>query len=239
MFYVSTKWNDENVNKVCANQITIQEFFEKCRPDMDKDLRQELFYHYFHDYFHDHEYRINPEWLAKQLGRVDSDERVIAFYESIFDAITTDTEDWSAKGRDIMVALMENNATALLIALCGWGAESLAKRVFMKCGCPQYQDEEKEAVLKVDWSDGKRTSVPCIILHEDHWVYNFDRSVFYREDEPTAMIEKVFVRFKPFENGNEYDFRCISEDERKRTNDEDVFWYAAEENEEEMEEECS
>ena len=236
MFYVATNWMDENVNKVCANQITIQEFFEKCRPDFEEDLRQELFYHYFHDYFHDHKYRIDPEWLGKQLHRSDDDERRIAFYESIYDAITTDTEDWVSKGRDVMVALMKNNATALLIALCGWSADSLAQRVFMMRGCPQYQDEEKEAVLKVDWSDGKRTSVPCIILHEDHRVCDFDRSVFSREDEPTATIERVFVRFKPLENGNEYDFCCVSEEERNRANDKDVFWYtSAEEDETETE----
>ena len=29
MYYVAKNWRDENVNKVCANEITIQEFFAK------------------------------------------------------------------------------------------------------------------------------------------------------------------------------------------------------------------
>ena len=129
MYYVAKNWRDENVNKVCANEITIQEFFEKCNPKISSEDRQEIFYHYFHNYFHDHKYQIDPEWLGKQWNREDYEDRLTAFYESIHDAIITDDECWYNKGRDVFRALMENNATALLIALCGWGPESLAQRV--------------------------------------------------------------------------------------------------------------
>ena len=227
--YAMTRWKDENVNNLCRNKITIQEFFEKCPPDMPEDARQELFYNYFHDYFHDHEFRIDPEWLYTQMQRPDNAERLMAFYESIHDAIVTDGEDWETKGADVMIALMQNNATALLIALCGWGAASLAKRARMMHGVCDFDNEDVDGVLKVDWSDGVRASAPCLICPEDHRVDDFDYSVFTREDNPMAEIQKVFVRFKPFEDGNEYDFMCVSQAERDATEDEDIFWYAPEE----------
>ena len=229
MFYVTKNWLDENVNKVCANEITIQDFLGKCQPDMPVEDRQELFYHYFHDYFHDHKYRIDPEWLVKQWNREDSEDRVIAFYESIHDAITTDTEDWYNKGRDVFLALSENNATALLIALCGWGPESLAQRVLMKRGVAQYSEEEVEAKMMVEWDDGNRYASPCLISAEEHLVFDFDHDIFMREDNPAAKITKTFVRFAPFASGYEYDFLCVSKEERDRTQDDEIFWYDPEE----------
>lgn len=226
--YAIHQWKDENVKKVCSNKITIQEFFEKCSPDMPEDAREELFYHYFHDYFHDHEYRIDPAWMLEQLRRPDSDERMMAFYESIYDAITTDTEDWQRKGYDIAKALVENNATALLIALCGWGAESLAKRVMMTRGIAQYQDAEIECALKVDWSDGVRTTTPCLLDREEHMIFDFNYDIFVREDAPTATIQNIFVRFAPFDDGNEYDFQCVSQAQRDAADDNEIFWYPPE-----------
>lgn len=105
-----------------------------------------------------HKYQIDPEWLGKQWNREDYEDRLTAFYESIHDAIITDDECWYNKGRDVFRALMENNATALLIALCGWGPESLAQRVLMKRGVAQYSEEEVEAKMMVEWDDGNRYS---------------------------------------------------------------------------------
>lgn len=223
--YAINRWKDENVNKLCANKMSIQEFFTKCRPDMPEDARQELFYHYFHDYFHDHKFQIDPMWLHTQLERPDSNERLIAFYESIHDAIVSDREDWATKGADVMIALMQNNATALLIALCGWGAASLAKRVRMMHGICDYDDAYVEGILKVDWSDDRRSSTPCVISPTNHEILDFDYSVLVREDNPSATIQNMFVRFKPLEGGNEYDFQCVSQAERDAAHDDDIFWY--------------
>ena len=233
MFYLTRKWKDQNVNKVCASEITIQEFFEKCNPQITAEDRQELFYHYFHDYFHDHMYRIDPEWLAKQWDRSDFDDRAEAFYDSIYDAITTDTESWRNKGRDIMAALMSNNATELLIALCGWGAESLAKRVLLMRGIAQYSEEEVEGKIMVQWDDGNRYSTACLINAENHQVFDFNHDIFIREDNSDAHIAKVFVRVDPLKTGNEFDLLCISKEERDRANDDEVFWYDPDEEAEE------
>lgn len=216
---------DKNVAQLCVSQDFIQEFFEKFSPDTPTELRQKLFYYHFHDYFHDHQYRISPEWIAAQTRRSDSNERFAALYESIYDAIVTDQEDWYKKGMDIAAALMKNNATELLIALCGWSALSLAKRAFLMRGSVDYNYEDIAGKLTVEWSDGIQYSSPCVISCETHEVYDFDPTIFERADTPTAQIVKRFVRFDPLETGNEYDLLCVSELERKKANDKDIFWY--------------
>lgn len=173
-------------------------------------------------------YYIDPNWLLKQISRPDGKERIIAFYESVHEAISTDDEYWLNKGCDFVNALLSNDATQLLIGLCGWGPETLARRVFMLRGRPQYQDEELPATLLVEWSDGKITETQCIIQHEDHMVCGFDYNVFSRTDEATVKINNTVVRFDPLETGNEYVFRCISQAERDEMNDDEIFWYLSE-----------
>lgn len=175
--------------------------------------------------FRKNKFQTDLDWWDKQLRRRDMDERVVAFYESIHEAIVTDDEYWLNKGRDVIEALVNNDARAMLIALCGWSAESLAKRVFLLRGRPQCQDEEIPGTLMVGWSDGKRTKTPCVIQHTEHLVCGFDYRVFARKDEPTAEIQNVFVRFMPLEDGNEYDFQCVSQAERDASKDNEIFWY--------------
>ena len=68
-----------------------------------------------------------------------------------------------------------------------------------------------------------------ITLIKDFEILDFDYSVFEREDDSAATIQKVFVRFATFDNGNEYDFMCVSQAERDVDEDSDVFWYAPKE----------
>ena len=180
------------------------------------------------NWFRKKKFQTDHAWWDKQLGRRDMEERMVAFYESIHDAIVTDDEYWLNKGRDVIEALVNDDARAMLIALCGWSAESLAKRVFLLRGRPQYQDEEIPGTLMVEWSDGKRKQTPCVIQHTEHLVCGFDYGVFSRTDGLTAEIQNVFVRFMPLEDGNEYDFQCVSEEERNATKDDEIFWYYTE-----------
>lgn len=175
------------------------------------------------------DFQADLAWWEKQLDRPDADERLVAFYESIHDAIVTDDECWQDKGGDVIEALVNNDARAMLIALCGWSAESLAERVFMLRGRPQYQEEEIPGTLMVKWSDNIRTETPCTIQHEEHLVCRFNYRVFTRKGDSKAEIENVFVRFRPFEDGNEYDFQCVSQAERDAAKDDEIFWYFPEE----------
>ena len=103
--------------------------------------------------FPTHKFLLDPDWIITQMNREDSDDRIIAFYESIHDAIITDGEDWYNKGKEILVALLSNNATELLVALCGWGPDKLAQRAMLKPCTWQSAVRVLDAKLIVEWDD--------------------------------------------------------------------------------------
>ena len=173
----------------------------------------------------EHKTLIDPMWLVNQLKREDHAERMAAFYESIENAIVTDLEDWDTKGTDAFYALMSNDATALLIALCGWGPIRLAQRALLMSGRCQYSPYELDAKLFTEWDDGTYFSSACRICSERHRVFDFDPTVFTHPDCPSARITRVFVRFDPLQTGYEYDVLCVSEEERDNAHDSDIFWY--------------
>ena len=178
--------------------------------------------------FPTHKFQLDPDWIINLMNREDSDDRIIAFYESIHNAFVTDGEDWDHKGRDVLIALLTNNATALLVALCGWGPDKLAQLAFLKHSTSQFTVQTLEGKLIVEWSDGCRYSTPCMICSKQNLVFSFDQTVFAREDKSDTKIAKTWVRFSPLQNSNQYDFLCMSQTERDAVKDEDVFWYATE-----------
>lgn len=173
-------------------------------------------------------YRLDANWIIAQWNRPDGEERLVAFYESIRDALISDDECWDNVGRDVFTALVEDDPTALLIALCGWGPKILAQRAQLMRGRAQYQDEEIPGTLMVDWDDDQRTSCQCVIQREDHMIAGLDYRVFTREDAPRATIQNVFVRFAPFDEESEYEFQCVSQAERDAADDNEIFWYPPE-----------
>lgn len=178
--------------------------------------------------FPTHKFQLDPEWILELLNREDSDDRIIAFCESVHNAFVTDDEDWYHKGRDVLVALLTNNATELLVALCGWGPDKLAQLALLKRSSKYFAVQTLEGKIIVEWDDGDRYYSPCLIDSKQNLVFDFDRDVFTREDNLEAQIVKTFVRFSPLQTGNEYEFLCVSQTEREAMNDEDIFWYALE-----------
>ena len=176
--------------------------------------------------FETRKFQLDPDWIVKQLNRKDSDDRIIAFYESFHYAFKNDGEDWYQKGLDALHALLTNDAPALLVALCGYSPNSLAQYAFMKRSTSQFTEQELDANILTEWDDGNRFITPCRICSKQNLVFNFDHDIFTREDNPTARIVKTFVRFDPMQTGNEYEFLCVSKEERDRTSDEEIFWYA-------------
>lgn len=175
--------------------------------------------------FENHKYQLDPDWIQNQLNREDSEERVIAFYESFHYAFKTDGEDWYQKGLDALYALQANDASALLVALCGYSPNSLAQYALLKRSTSQFTSQTLEGKLIVEWDDGHRETTPCLLYSMKNLVFGFAREIFTRKANPTAQIVKTFVRFDPMKTGNEYEFLCVSKEERDRTEDEDIFWY--------------
>lgn len=173
-------------------------------------------------------YRLDADWMRKQWARPDGEERAMAFYESIRNAIITDNEYWGDIGRDAFIALINDDTAALLVALCGWGPKNLAKRAWLMCSNTNDLAYEISGTLMVAWNDDQRTSCPCVIRSKDHMITGLDYGVFVREDAPTITIQNVFVRFAPFDEESQYDFQCVSQAERDVADDDEIFWYPPE-----------
>ena len=62
----------------------------------------------------------------EQLRAVlEDEEKTAAFAQKILETIDTDDESYEDIGNSVIYALLNNDAEGLLIALCGWSAESL------------------------------------------------------------------------------------------------------------------
>ena len=56
---------------------------------------------------------------------LEDEEKTAAFAQKILETIDTDDESYEDIGNSVIHALLNNDADGLLIALCGWSAESL------------------------------------------------------------------------------------------------------------------
>ena len=66
------------------------------------------------------------EQTKEQLRAVlEDEEKTAAFAQKILETIDTDDESYEDIGNSVIHALPNNDADGLLIALCGWSAESL------------------------------------------------------------------------------------------------------------------
>ena len=66
------------------------------------------------------------EHTKEQLRAVlEDEEKTAAFSQKILETIDTDDESYEDIGNSVIHALLKNDAEGLLIALCGWSAESL------------------------------------------------------------------------------------------------------------------
>ena len=66
------------------------------------------------------------EQTKEQLRAVlEDEEKTAAFSQKILETIDTDDESYEDIGNSVIHALLNNDADGLLIALCGWSAESL------------------------------------------------------------------------------------------------------------------
>ena len=66
------------------------------------------------------------EQTKEQLRAVlEDEEKTAAFAEKILETTDTDDESYEDLGNSVIYALLNNDADGLLIALCGWSAESL------------------------------------------------------------------------------------------------------------------
>lgn len=197
----------------------LKEFRESLDPNMDE---MEKFF-----LIEEFKYKRDEDTIqAMCYDRVDGDERRLAFWETLLTAIQTDGEDWETKSNDIYWALQTNSAERLLIGLCGWGANSLAKLARI---VPIEEADliscDDSATLIVRWNDGKISTSECSINTFTFEVEEFEDEVF-TSHAYDSEVEAVFVEVKLELSDSKYCFACITEEERERTSDEFSYWYS-------------
>ena len=175
-----------------------------------------------------HQFMLRPDFdVITSLGNeADGESKCEAFVAALCNAIKTDEEPWRKKCTAIIKALASNNAQELLIALCGYSANSLGKLAMV---IPD-DDEEfykigKQATLVIYWSNGKTSQTKCRIDVASNKVYGYKREVL-AEYEDSAEIRWVAVEVKPLFGKDHYLRLCITKEERERTSDCVSYWYS-------------
>ena len=238
--FIMIKNNNLNINDTIAfedvfkkkplskRDLDFKNYEESLDPNIDPWERMFLILEYRH--------RRDEDTLKAMDGnRPDGEARRIAFYESLLDAIDTDQESWTHKSLDVLNALISNSAEELLIALCGWGANSLAKRagILPDDGFDFFlYYEDMLGKLIVNWDNGEQSFSECSI----EWnfeVVEFDHSIF-KTYADSAKIESVIIEVTPYYSDECNRFNCISKEERDRTNDEFSYWYCLDDADEDI-----
>jgi hypothetical protein len=68
---------------------------------------------------------MNEQTKGQLRAVLEDEEKTAAFAKKILETTDTDDESYEDIGNSVLHALLNNDAEGLLIALCGWSAESL------------------------------------------------------------------------------------------------------------------
>ena len=162
--------------------------------------------------------------LQKLMRLPDYEERIEVFVEALQSEINTDEEKWSKKGLYILKSLAENDANALLISLCGWTVDSIARKAMIIRDIDQtFHDSPVDAEMKVEWKDGCHKESKCWVNPQTHEVYDFDEDVFmHPENKMDVEISAVQIGIRPV--AEYYTFNCV-ECKEDSADDIDLFWF--------------
>lgn len=160
--------------------------------------------------------------IAAMLTAEDSSARAEAFVEALMIEVNSDDEPWSKKGYFIAKALLDNDANALLVALCGWSGESIAKKAMLIRDTENsFHRDPVPAEMQVEWDDGHRSASPCKMNPATHEVYDFAKSVFECEGE--CAVKQVYLMMDAIDDT--YKFICIQAENADAVTSKSVFWY--------------
>lgn len=164
--------------------------------------------------------------LSDLMGYPDAEVRMVAFTESLHEAIVTDDEPWHKKGFDMMHALQTGNIEYFLAMACGWGAKSLAKRAMIIPDSENmYHSEDEAGTLVVYWEDGVETSSNCKVDAATFHVWGWAEDAFKHPFDANVQIARIGIRVAPIEVDNLYEFCCVSKKERDMSGYDSLYWY--------------
>ena len=193
-------------------------FIKNLDPAMDEVERQQAIVKYM--------YRPDLDVIKAITDPNNGASNCEAFCKALCKAIETDTEPLEEKIPMIARAMARNDAQALLIALCGYGATSLGKIAMMiPDDGEEFYNTRVPATMIVGWSNGETSESKCYVDSVTNKVYGFKRSLL-QELRNSTEVEWVGVKVKPLCGKEKYFRECISEEKRESTKDEVSFWYS-------------
>ena len=215
MKYLMAGMFETSINKRDYEEVCYRKSLD---PNMDPMERQEVIRQFM--------LRPDSDVVTSLRNRADGESKCEAFVAALCNAIKTDGEPWSEKCAAVASALASNNAQELLIALCGYGAGSLAKQaMIIPDDDAEFHKIGKKATLLVYWSNGETSQSTCHIDVASNKVYGYKRTVFSAYED-CASIRWVAVNVKPSFGKDHYLRWCISKEEREQLNDTVTYWYS-------------
>ena len=170
------------------------------------------------------EFGMDYNQLTKQTLYDDCNARMEAFMEVFNYMVTSDEEDWRSKGDQVFSALKHKNTEYLLASLCGYGAHSLAKMAMLVRDEDYEFHDEVTGKIVVYWENGKTATSACRIdvATLGVWCYNPDILMNPWDD---ARIRRVTVLVNPLGDGMEHEFKCVSMDTMRMSQNDGLYWF--------------
>lgn len=115
------------------------------------------------------------------------------FMDTLYAEIQSDEEPFDKKARLMLSAVLADNATDVILNLCGWTPYSLLKKAGLVPDVDgQFHERIKEAEFVSLW-DGERTEIAtkCKVNMETFEVFDIERS----EDDEVEVCDGEYVRF--------------------------------------------
>lgn len=219
MFYSIKRFGLEFANEIDRRTYEEAMYNKSLDPAMDPVERYDLIRAFL--------FRKNEDTIsALNDDRPDAEVRQHAFFECLYEAIMSDEEPFYKKGRAIYNALKSNNAEELLVAICGWNSDSLAKRAMLiPDDGRKFLDDETPATLIVLWSDGTESKEECFVDSMSNKVYGYSCDIFSAPCD-TAEIVAVVVELQPDYTEEKQRRFCITKEERESRKDYISYWYS-------------
>lgn len=158
--------------------------------------------------------------FTTQLNMEDSEARAEAFMDAFYEEFQSDDEPYEKKFRQMGVALENRNPVSMLLALCGWSAESIACKALLIPDEHQiFHSEQLKGELTCTWEDGTETTCIC----------NVDPTTLEVIADPKEFLrngkapEEVWVFFTPCGSG--YSFRCYEQNVKEAMQTFGLYWY--------------
>lgn len=193
-------------------------FIKNLDPAMDENERISAIAKYL--------YRPDLDLVKALLNPYDGASKCEAFGKALCKAIETDSEPWDKKVSLIANAMATNNAQALLSALCGFAATSLAKQaMIIPDDGEEFYSNRVPATMIVCWSNGEFSESKCYVDAVSNKIYGFSLDAL-KTYEDSATLQWVGVKVKPSFGKEKYLRKCISEEERVKSKDEISYWYS-------------